>query len=75
MGVVGRAAANEDILDLDRDDVTASKLAVDRQVNMARSRARPSILEFRPDRPDVFGSQRWLPGGAAGGKTPVFKGS
>jgi hypothetical protein len=35
--------------------VATTKLAVDRQMNVARSRARPS-MELRPDRPDVRGS-------------------
>jgi hypothetical protein len=55
-----RVAAGGDILDPDGDDITAAKFAVDGQIEHGKV-ARPAFdLEFRPDRPDVFGAQRWL---------------
>jgi hypothetical protein len=47
-----------DILDLDCDDVTATKLAVDCQIEHGKVASAAFNLEFRPDRPDVFWSQR-----------------
>jgi hypothetical protein len=53
---VRRVSARSDILDLDRDDVTATQLAVDRQIEHGKVPSAAFDLEFRPDRPDVFGS-------------------
>src|SRR6202048_2490106 len=44
----------------DRDDVTATQLAVDRQIEHGEVPSAPFDLEFRPNRPDVFGAQRRL---------------
>jgi hypothetical protein len=43
-----------DILDPDGDDVTTSKLAVDRQVEHGEVASAAFDLEFRPNGPDVF---------------------
>jgi hypothetical protein len=48
------------ILDADGDDITAAKLAVDCQVEHGEVASAAFYLELGPDRPDVFGSQRWL---------------
>ena len=53
---VGGVSARSDILDLDCDDVTATQLAVDRQIEHGEVPSTPFNLEFRPDRPDVFGA-------------------
>src|SRR3977135_4088913 len=57
---IRRVAAGGDILDPDGDDVTAAKLAVDRQIEHREVANSAFDLELRPDRPDVFGSQRRL---------------
>src|SRR5260370_25679356 len=56
---VRRIAAGGDILDPDGDDVTAAKLAVDRQIEHSEVANSAFDLELRPDRPDGFWSQRW----------------
>jgi hypothetical protein len=48
------------ILDPDGDDVTTAQLAVDRQIEHREVANSAFDLELRPDRPDVFGSQRPL---------------
>src|SRR3979409_2049598 len=48
------------ILDPDGDDITAAKLAVDRQIEHREVANSAFDLELRPDRPDVFWSRRWL---------------
>jgi hypothetical protein len=53
-------SAGGDILDPDGDDITAAKLTVDRQIEHGQVASAAFDLEFRPDRPDVSGSQRWL---------------
>src|SRR6266849_10287524 len=53
-------SAGGDILDPDGDDITAAKLTVDRQIEHGEVASAAFDLEFRPDRPDVFGSQRWF---------------
>jgi len=57
---IRRVPAGGDILDPDGNDVTAAKLTVDRQIEHGEVASTAFDLEFRPDRPDVFGSQRWL---------------
>jgi hypothetical protein len=57
---IRRVPAGGDILDPDGDDVTAAKLTVDRQIEHGEVASAALDLEFCPDRPDVFGSQRWL---------------
>src|SRR5450432_723278 len=57
---IRRVSARSDILDSDRDDVTATQLAVDRQIEHGEVPCAAFDLEFRPDRPDVFWSQRRL---------------
>src|SRR5882757_6509361 len=57
---IRRVAAGGDILDPDGDDVTATKLAIDRQVEHREVTNSAFDLELRPDRPDVFWSQRRL---------------
>src|SRR5260370_2980911 len=56
---IRRVAAGGDILDPDGDDVTAAKLAVDRQIEHREVANSAFDLQLRPDRPDVFSSQRW----------------
>jgi hypothetical protein len=46
---IRRVPAGGDILDPDRDDVTATKLAVDRQVEHGEVASAAFDLEFRPD--------------------------
>jgi hypothetical protein len=53
-------AAAGDILDPDRDDIAATKLAVYRQIEHSQIASAALDLEFRSDRPDVLGSQRRL---------------
>src|SRR6266853_5689127 len=69
MGVVPRAfedkikraiSACGDILDPNGDDITAAKLAVDCQIEHGQVASAAFDLEFRPDRPDMLGSQRRL---------------
>jgi hypothetical protein len=55
-----RVSALGDILDFDRDDVTAAKLAVDCQIEHGKIANATLDLEFRPDRPDMFRAQRRL---------------
>src|SRR5260370_11746648 len=57
---IRRIATGGDILDQDGDDVTAAKLAVDRQIEHREVANSAFDLELRPDRPDVFWSERWL---------------
>jgi len=57
---IRRVAAGGDILDPDSDNVTAAKLAVDRQVEQREVASAAFDLELRSDRPDLFWSQRWL---------------
>ena len=67
---IRRVSACGDILDLDRDDVTAAKLAVDRQIEHGKIANATLDLEFRPDRPDMFRAQRRL----CPGSLPLFQG-
>src|SRR5579859_1969741 len=53
-------SSGSDIFDLDSDDVTATKLIVNRQIKHRKVAEAPLDLELRPNRPDVFGAQRWL---------------
>jgi len=57
---IRRISAGGDILDSDGDDITAAKFAVDCQIEHGEIPSAPFDLEFRPDRPDVFGPQRRL---------------
>jgi hypothetical protein len=57
---IRRVAAGGDILDPDGDDVTAPKLAVDRQIEHGEIASAAFDLELRPNRPNVLGSQRRL---------------
>jgi hypothetical protein len=57
---IRRLAAGGDILDPNGDDVTAPKLAVDRQIEHGEVASAAFDLELRPNRPDVLGSQRRL---------------
>src|SRR5229473_1469064 len=57
---IRRVAAGGDILDPDSDDITAAKLAVDRQIEQREVASAAFDMELRSDRPDVFWSQRWL---------------
>jgi len=68
---IRRVAAGGDILDPDSDDVTAAKLAVDRQMNIARSRVRPSIWSFVRIDQTCFGRS----GGFAPVSLPLFQGT
>jgi len=54
---IRRAPTGGDILDADGDDVTATKLAVDRQIEHCKVASAAFDLKLRPDRPDVLGSQ------------------
>jgi hypothetical protein len=53
-------AASSDILDPDGDDVAATKLAVDCQIEHCEVASAALDLELCPDGPDVFGPQRRL---------------
>jgi hypothetical protein len=53
-------SARSDVLDLDCDDVAAAELAVDCQIEHGEVPSAAFNLEFCPDRPDVFWSQRRL---------------
>src|SRR5207244_11139919 len=57
---IRRVPAGGDILDPNGDDITAAKLTIDCQIEHGEVASAALDLEFRPDRPDVFGSQRWL---------------
>jgi hypothetical protein len=57
---IRRVAAGGDIPDPDGDDVAAKKLAVDRQIEHREVANSAFDLELRPDRPDMFWSQRRL---------------
>ncbi len=57
---IRRVAAGGDILDPYGDDVAAAKLAVDRQIEHREVANSAFDLELRPDRPDMFRSQRRL---------------
>jgi hypothetical protein len=52
---VRRVSAGSDIFNLDRDDVTATQFTVDCQIEHSEIPSTAFDLEFRPDRPDVFG--------------------
>jgi hypothetical protein len=60
---IRRVPAGGDILDPDGDDITAAKLAVDGQIEHGEVASAAFDLEFRPDRPNMFGSQRRLGSG------------
>jgi hypothetical protein len=55
---IGRVTACGDILDPNGDDITAAKLAVDCQIEHGQVASAAFDLEFRPDRPDMFGRSR-----------------
>jgi hypothetical protein len=57
---IRRVPAGSDIFDPEPDDVTAAKFAVDRQIEHSEVVSALLDLEFCPNRPDVFGSQRRL---------------
>src|SRR5206468_12075429 len=57
---IRRVSTGSDILDPDGDDITATKLAVDCQIEHGEIASTALDLELCPDRPDVFGSQRGL---------------
>ena len=58
--MVARSAAWRDVLDLQCNNIAGLELTIDGQVEH-RKIARSSLcLEFAPDGPDVFGSQRRL---------------
>jgi hypothetical protein len=60
---IRRVATAGDILDSDGDDIATTKLAVDCQIEHSQIASAALDLEFRPYRPDVFGSQRRLRAG------------
>ena len=68
---IRRVSAGSDILDPDRDDVTAAQLAVDRQVEHGEVPSTTFDLEFCPDRPNVLGRN----GGFAPVTLPLFQGT
>jgi hypothetical protein len=57
---IRRVPAGGDVIDPDGDDITAAQLSVDRQIEHGEAASVAFDLEFRPYRPDVFGSQRRL---------------
>jgi hypothetical protein len=57
---IRRVSARGDILDFDRDDVTATKLAINCQVEHGEVANATLNLELRSNRPDMFGAQRRL---------------
>src|SRR3954469_17571840 len=50
-------SASGDIVDFDRHDIAAAKLAVDRQIEHGEVSDAAFNLKLRPDRPDMFGPQ------------------
>jgi hypothetical protein len=68
---IGRVPAGGDILDPNGDDITAAKLAVDSQIEHARSRARPSIWSFVRIDQTCFGRS----GSFAPVSLPLFQGN
>jgi hypothetical protein len=52
------------------DNITATKLAVDRQIEHGKVASTTFDLKFRPDRPDMFGAQR----GFAPATLPLLQG-
>jgi hypothetical protein len=67
---IRRVPVGGDILDPD-GDVTATQLAVNRQIEHGKVANAAFNLELRPDRPDVFGSR----GGFAPVNFPLFQGT
>src|SRR6516165_8903705 len=57
---IRRVAGGSNIIDSHGNNITAAKLAVDRQIEHGEVASAAFDLEFGPDRPDVSGSQRWL---------------
>jgi hypothetical protein len=57
---ISRVSARGDILDFDRDDVTATKLAINCQVEHGEVANATLNLELRPNRPDMSGAQAAL---------------
>src|SRR3954470_13711467 len=55
-----RISACSHILDAQGYDITATKLAVDCQIEHRQIASATFDLQFRPDRPDVLGAQRWF---------------
>jgi hypothetical protein len=51
---VGTIAIRSNVLDLESDDIAASQLAVDGQIEQRQIAGSLLDLEFGPDRPDVF---------------------
>ena len=51
-------ALRRDILDLEADDITASELAVDGEIEHCQVSNATFDLELGPYRPDIFGSER-----------------
>src|SRR5258705_13411145 len=67
---IRRVSSGSDILDLDRDDVTAAKLAVNRQIKHGKVAKATLDLKLRPNRPDMLGRS----GGFAPVSLPLFQG-
>jgi hypothetical protein len=65
------AAPSRNILYPDGDDVTAAKLAVDRQIEQGKVSHTTFDLQLGPDCPDVFGRS----GGFAPVSLPLFQGT
>src|SRR5579871_6620723 len=57
---IRRVTARGNIIDPDRNDIAATELAVDRQIEHGQVAGAAFDLEFCPDGPDVFGPQWWL---------------
>jgi hypothetical protein len=57
---IRRVPAGCNILDPDGDDITAAWLAIDCWIEIGQVAYSAFDLKFRPDRPDVSGSQRRL---------------
>jgi hypothetical protein len=57
---IRRVSSGSDVLDFDRDDVTAAKLAINRQIEHGEVANATLNLELRPNRPNMFRAQRWL---------------
>jgi hypothetical protein len=57
---IRRVSACGDVFDSDGDDITATELTVDCQIEHGEVASATFDLEFFPDRSDMFGSQRRL---------------
>ena len=57
-GAIDGVSMGRDVVDLERDDITASQLAVDGEIEHRQVSSTSFDLEFGPDRPDMLWPQR-----------------